>query len=496
MTDVTNAELAKQDPTGRLYNEDLAPAKPSHRQWNGYSLFSLWMNDAHNVGNYTFAAGLFIAGLSPIDVTLGIFIGSLIIFVGCCMSGFMGHATGTPYPVVSRMTWGIWGANIPAIVRGIVAIAWYGIQTYLASISLKLLIMRFIPATQAWATTNILGLDAIGWLAFLLLSGIQLAIVWRGMEAVRHFQGAAGPIIWVVMLCLAFWMLYQANWDISWTTGGGDVTHAGWDRVYHIFVAVGLTVGTLATLMLNFSDFARYSPSRKAIIRGNALGLPLNWTAFALTSVITSAAAAKVYGSAVLDPAELLEKLDNDWVFLIGSVTFVFATIGVNIVANFVSAAFDISNINPKKISFQKGGIITAVVSVLVTPWNLYSSPQVIAYFLGTLGALLGPFFGILAVDYFVVRKQVFSIRHMYLPTPESIYYFNKGINGLAAKAFIPSAIIALAIALVPAFSALAPFGWFIGAPLAALFYYLIAKDKVVILPESEQPVEAVTDGE
>ncbi|MDR3360350.1 MAG: cytosine permease, partial [Bifidobacteriaceae bacterium] len=385
MTEPTNAELAEQDPTGRLYNEDLAPSGPSDRQWNGYSLFSLWMNDAHNVGNYTFAAGLFIAGLSPIDVTLGIFIGSVIIFAGCCMSGFMGHATGTPYPVISRMTWGIWGANIPAITRGIVAIAWYGIQTYLASISLKLLIIRFIPATAAWASTNILGLDAVGWLAFLALSAVQLAIVWRGMEAVRHFQGAAGPIIWVVMLCLALWMLHQADWDISWTTGGAGVTRTGGERFYQILVAVGLTVGTLATLMLNFSDFARYSPSRRAIIRGNALGLPLNWTAFAVTSVITSAAAAKVYGSAVLDPAELLEKIDQDVVFLIGSITFVFATIGVNIVANFVSAAFDISNINPKRISFQKGGIITAVVSVLVTPWNLYSSPAVIAYFLGAL---------------------------------------------------------------------------------------------------------------
>ena len=137
MPDVTHAELSAQDPTGRLYNEDLAPAEPSDRKWNGYSLFSLWMNDAHNVGNYTFAAGLFILGLSPIDVTLGILVGSLIIFVGCCMSGFMGHATGTPYPVISRMSWGIWGANIPAVVRGIVAIAWYGIQTYLASIAVS-----------------------------------------------------------------------------------------------------------------------------------------------------------------------------------------------------------------------------------------------------------------------------------------------------------------------------------------------------------------------
>ena len=489
-TDVTNADLAKQDPTGRLYNDDLAPSAPSHRQWNGYSLFSLWMNDAHNVGNYTFAAGLFVAGLSPIDITLGIFVGAVIIFVGCCMSGFMGHATGTPYPVISRMSWGIWGANIPALVRGIVAIAWYGIQTYLASISLKLLILRFLPQVAPMQSTTILGLDALGWLSFILLSAIQLAIVWRGMDAVRHFQGAAGPIIWVIMLGLAIWMLYQANWDISWTTSASGVALSPGQQVYQIFTAVGLTVGTLATLMLNFADFARYAPSRKSIIRGNAFGLPLNWTAFAVTSVITSAAAAKVYGSAVTDPAELLEKIDNDPIFFIGSVTFVFATIGVNIVANFVSASFDISNINPKRISFQKGGIITAVASLLVTPWNLYSSPAVISYFLGALGALLGPFFGILAVDYFLVRKQTFSVRDLYLPNKQSIYFYQKGFNHLAAIAFIPAAIVSLSIALIPFFSVLAPFGWFIGAPLSAVIYYAIAHGKVQVMPPADRVLE------
>ena len=485
-TDPTNAELAAGDPTGRLYNEDLAPAKPSDRKWNGYMLFSLWMNDAHNVGNYTFAAGLFIIGLSPIDITLGILIGTLIIFFGCCMSGFMGHATGTPYPVISRMSWGIWGANIPALVRGIVAIAWYGIQTYLASIALKVLMLRFIPGMMDWTKINVLGLDLAGWFAFLLLSAIQLAIVWRGMEAVRHFQGLSGPIIWLFMIAFAVWMLGQAKWDISWTTGGGGVDFSWSERFYQVAVAVGLTVGTLATLMLNFSDFARYAPTRKSIVHGNAWGLPVNWTAFAVTSVITSAAAYKVYGAAVLDPAELLKKVDNDVIFIVGSVVFVFATIGVNIVANFVSASFDVSNINPKRISFKRGGIITAIASVVVMPWNLYSSPVVIAYFLGALGALLGPFFGVLAVDYFLVRRQVFSTRDLYIPNSKSIYFYKKGINGLAVKAFVPAAIVALAVALTPAFSVLAPFGWFIGAPIAAVIYYFLAKGRVRLLPTGE----------
>ena len=151
------------------------------------------------------------------------------------------------------------------------------------------------------------GLDLLGWIAFLILWAIQMVIVAKGMEAVRHFQGWAGPAIWVVMIALAIWMLSQANWNISWTQGGGDANLSTGEQIYHTIAAVGLTVGVLATLMLNFSDFARFSPSRADVVKGNAWGLPINWTAFALTSVIVSAASVSVYGEAVLDPAELLE---------------------------------------------------------------------------------------------------------------------------------------------------------------------------------------------
>ncbi|MFP5283206.1 MAG: NCS1 family nucleobase:cation symporter-1 [Actinomycetes bacterium] len=481
--EIDQAALAAQDPTGRLYNNDLRPAAPSERRWKTYSLFSLWMNDAHNVGNYTFAAGLFLLGLSPIQVTLGILGGALIIFGGCCLSGFMGHDTGAPYPVVSRLSWGIWGARFTALVRGIVAIAWYGIQTFLASIALKVLLVRFFPGLESLTEISFLGMDLLGWIAFLALWAIQLVIVRKGMEAVRHFQGLAGPAIWAVMIALAVWMLWQADWSISWTRGGGDTVLSSGQQWYQTFAAVGLTVGVLATLMLNFSDFARFSPSRADVVKGNAWGLPFNWTAFALTSVLVSAASVEVYGEAVLDPAALLEQVDNEAILLAGSFVFVVATIGVNIVANFVSAAFDLSNLNPKRISFRTGGIIASAAALVSTPWNLYNSPQVIAYFLGGLGALLGPFFGIMAVDYFLFRKARVSIPDLYEPSAKSIYYYRNGLNPLAVKAFVPSSVIALTLALVPAFAVVAPFGWFIGAALGAVLYRVIARGKLPILP-------------
>lgn len=489
--EISKAALAAQDPSGRLYNEDLAPSSPEERKWDGYQLFSLWMNDAHNAGNYTWAAGLFVGlGMSAFDVTVGIFFGSLIILAGCVASGIMGQATGTPYPVISRITWGIWGANIPAVVRGIVAIAWYGVQTYLASIALNALLSRAIPGFRELSMAGapeFLNLHLGGWICFLLLSIAQLWIVRTGMEAVRHFQGLAGPIIWVVMLVLMFYFLSKANWTFDWFSGPNGTKVEGSQRTHNILITVAQTVGTLATLMLNFSDFARYSPDRKSIVVGCAWGLPINWTLFAVTSVVTTAAAAQVLNAdmnQIKDPGVLLEHVDNSIMFYSFTIAFVFATIGVNIVANFVSAAFDISNINPRRISFRTGGLITAIVSIIVTPWNYFNNPVIVGYFLGSLGALLGPFFGILVVDYYLVRKQKFSVRHMYLPTPESIYYYNNGVSRYALYALIPSAIVALCVALLPAFSGIKDFGWFIGAPLAGIIYFFLANNRVIVLPK------------
>lgn len=479
------ASLAAQDPTGKLYNDDLKPADPEERTWGAYSLFALWMNGGHNLGNYTFAAGLFMIGLSPIQVTIGILGGVFVIFGGCTLSGFMGHDTGAPYPVVSRLAWGIWGAKFPAIVRGIAAVVWYGVQTFLASLALKILLLRLFPNLESLARTSFAGLDLLGWLAFIILWAIQMAFFAKGMEVIRHFQGWAGPGVWLVMLVLTGWMLWQADWSFSWTQGGGDIILSRGEQWYQTFAAMGLTVGVLATLMLNFSDFARFAPNRKSVALGNLFGLPLNFTAFALTSVVLSAASVKVYGEAMLDPAAALDKIDNTAIVLVGSFVFVLATIGVNIVANFVSAAYDISTLNPKRISFRTGGIIASFLALLVTPWNVYSSPVVINYFLGGLGALFGPFFGIMTVDYFILRKARTSIADMYQPTSKSLYYYKNGTNRLAVMALVPAAVISLFFALAPvaldlgALDRLAPFGWFIGAAFGALFYFVIARGRI-----------------
>ena len=468
----------------RLYNEDLAPAE--ERRWGSYSIFALWMSDVHNLGNYTFAAGLFVIGLSAWQVLVSLLLGFTIIFVGMNWMGYAGQRTGVPFPVFSRISFGVWGANLPALIRAVIAIAWYGIQTYLAALAINVLLLVLWPGLAPLEDVSFLGLSVLGWISFVALWFVQLLILTRGIETVRRYQDWAGPIIWVVMLVMAVWLFVLAG-GISLTESITPLSTG--ETVRQILGGAVLTIATYATLMLNFCDFSRFTPSNRAIRVGNFLGLPINGTAFAVVAALTTAGTYQVFGKAITDPAQIIAKVPNPVLLISGAIMFAAATIGVNIVANFVSPAYDLANVWPRHINFQRGGMISAVVAVLVLPWNLYSNPAVVNYFLGALGAVLGPFFGIMMVDYYLVRRRQVVIEDLFRDEPSGTYHYRRGVNPRALWVFVPTALVSCVVALLPSFALAAPFSWFVGAGLAAVAYYFAMRNHPSLAAEGEKDV-------
>jgi NCS1 family nucleobase:cation symporter-1 len=466
MPNVPHPHLAALDPEGRLYNEDLAPS--TERHWHSYNYFAVWMSAIHNIGTYTFVAGMFALGLTAWQVLLSLAIGITVLYFGLLLAGRMGVETGVPFPVMARLSFGIWGANLPALVRAVIAIAWYGIQTYLASLAVVVLLLRIDPGLSSWQNRSFLGLSLLGWACFLLLWLLQMFVVTRGMEAVRRFQDWAGPLIWVVMLGMAVWLFSQANWHLPMNRsvqpvkGGAPLAVIG---------GAFLLVATYATMMLNYCDFTRFGKDKKAVRFGTFWGIPVNFVAFAAVSVATTVGALTVFGETITDPALIIAKVPNTGVLVVGAVMFIIATVGVNVVLNFVSPAYDLANIWPKKITFKRGGLISAVLALVVMPWKLYSSPVVVNYFLGGLGALLGPLFGILAVDYFLVRRGHVVLDDLYRVDEGGAYHYSRGVNRTAIAVFVPTALVSAIIALVPAFSSAAPFSWPIGVVLSGVAY-------------------------
>jgi nucleobase:cation symporter-1, NCS1 family len=462
----------------RLYNEDLAPLK--NQTWGAYNIFAFWMSDVHSVGGYVFAGSLFALGLTSWQVLVSLLIGIGFVNVLCNMIAKPSQVAGVPYPVACRATFGVLGANIPAVIRGLIAVAWYGIQTYLASSALVIVVLKFVPSLMPYADVHkygFVGLSAIGWAGFMLLWVLQAVVFWRGMEMIKKFIDFAGPAVYVVMFILAGYMVWRAGIkNIGLNLGG--VKYHGMEVIPVMITAISLVVSYFSGPMLNFGDFSRYGKSFRSVKRGNFWGLPVNFLAFSLVTVITTAATLPVFGQLITDPVETVGRIDHPSAVILGALTFTIATIGINIVANFVSPAFDFSNVAPKLISWRMGGMMAAVASIFITPWNLFNNPAVIHYTLDILGSFIGPLYGVLILDFYLVKRGKLVVDDLYTVSEEGKYWYTKGVNRRAVMALLPAAVIAILCVMLPSLEGAANFSWFIGAGLGAVFYYFLADRK------------------
>lgn len=155
--------------------------------------------------------------------------------------------------------------------------------------------------------------------------------------------------------------------------------------------AILLVVSYFAALLLNFGDFSRFGKSERQMRIGNFLGLPVNFIVFAIIVVIVTAGSEKVFGQMIMDPVEIVARIDNKIAVFVGSLTFIIVTMGINLVASFVSPAYDIANLFPKQVDFKKGGLIASILAVLVCPWIFVDSPKAITVFVSVFGAVLAP---------------------------------------------------------------------------------------------------------
>ncbi|WP_296262753.1 MULTISPECIES: NCS1 family nucleobase:cation symporter-1 [unclassified Pseudomonas] len=459
--------------SARLHNRDLAPTRIEGRKWGGYSIFALWTNDVHNLANYSFAMGLYAMGLGGWQIVMSLLVGAVFVYLLMNLSGYMGQKTGVPFPVISRISFGIHGAQLPALIRAAIAIAWFGIQTYLASVVLRVLLNAVAPSLAAYDQNQILGLSTLGWLCFISIWLVQLVILAYGMEMIRRCEALAGPVILLTVASLAVFMYFRVDGHIAWSI---RQPLQGAEMWRNIFAGGALWLAIYGTLILNFCDFARSAPSMRCIKNGNFWGLPVNILIFASITVVLCGAQFSIDGHVIQSPTEIIRAIPSTLFLVLGALAFLIVTVAVNIMANFVAPAFVLSNLAPRLLTFRRAGLISAALAVLILPWNLYNSPLVIAYFLAGLGALLGPLYGIIMADYWLLRGTKINVPQLYTEAPHAAYYYTKGINPRAIAAFIPAALIATSLALLPMFEAVSPFSWLFGATIAAAVYLLISE--------------------
>lgn len=473
----SDLDIKNIDPS--LYNADLAPLKHKDRSWGAFEIFNVWSNDIQSLFGYTLAASLFLSyGLNGWAVMAAIILAGVIVMFLVNLTGRPSVKYGIPFPVMIRASMGVRGANFPAMLRAIIGIFWYGVQTYFASTAVALLITALFGAGDG---ATFLGLSGVAWLSFVIVWLFQLAIFWQGIERIKHFLNWAGPLVYVVMIVLMAIVWYQAGSDLLPAIGtifSGDGSYSG-GPIAAFAAIVGTMIAYFAAVVINFGDFTRFVRSERQMKLGNLLGLPLNVAFFSFIALIITAGTLVLFGDALTNPADIVERVDSLPLTIVAALTFFAATVGINLVANFIPPAYDLANLFPSKISFRMGGLITAVLAFFVGAlWISVISKIGVPGFVNALGAIVAPFYGIIVVDYYLVKRQHLNMEELFSSDPQGAYHYVKGWNNKALAAFGMAALFSIATVLVPALSGLNGYGWLIGASLGGLFYHMLMRSQ------------------
>ncbi len=480
-------EESEKDPA--LYSEDLAPIPSTERTWNTWNYAALWISMSLCIPTYMLASSLIEGGMNWWEAILTIFLGNAIVLIPMILNGHAGAKFGIPFPVFARASFGVKGANIPAILRAIVACGWFGIQTWIGGYAIYLMLKLWFPFLENLPSLfpTSFSLQTGPAITFLLFWLLNMYVVYLGVDSIKKLLVFKAFFLPAAALALLFWAINAGHGLGPILSQPSKFTNSA-EFWKFFFPALTGMVGFWATLSLNIPDFTRYAKSQRAQIVGQSIGLAPSMTLFAFIGVVVTSATVIVYGKTIWDPLEVAGKFESKLLVSFAMIAVAISTLATNIAANIVSPANDFANLSPSKINFRTGGYITGVIGILIFPWKLIADPNgyIFTWLIG-YSSLLGPIGGIMIVDYYFIRKQQLQVNLLYQQTGE--YFYRNGIN--------PKAIIALIVAILPNIpgflvtikaidvsvfgewvSHLYNYAWFVGFIVAGSVYGLLMKGK------------------
>jgi NCS1 family nucleobase:cation symporter-1 len=468
----------------RLYNDDLAPVPASRRKWGMLSFAALWISMSACIPTYMLASSLIGGGMNWWQAVLTIFLGNLIVLVPMILNAHAGTKYGIPFPVYCRAAFGTLGANIPALMRAFVACGWFGIQAWIGGNAIYKILGVFVPSLVTGSSLPVLGITLAQFFCFLFFWGINMWVIYRGIDTIRFLLNIKAPLLIALGLLLLWWAYRQAG-GFGPILSQPSAFDAGQPKAgqFWIFFFPALTgmIGFWATLSLNIPDFSRYAKSQRDQVIGQALGLPMTMALYSFIGVAVTSATTIIYGTTIWDPVDVLTRFKNPVVLVIAMLALCIATLATNIAANVVSPANDFAHLAPRQISFRTGGFITGFIGVLMMPWKLVADPNgYIFVWLIAYSALLGPIGGILIADYFVWRRRKLNLTALYRADGE--YRFTNGFSVVALVALVVAVLPSLPgfleevkvlkVGVVPkSLADLYHYAWFVGFAVAFVVY-------------------------
>jgi NCS1 family nucleobase:cation symporter-1 len=456
--------VSSNDPS--LSNRDLAPTTPAERTWGTYNYIALWFSMSMEITTYQLASSLIAKGMDWKQALGTVLLGNLIVLAPMLLNAHAGAKYGIPFPVFIRAPFGVRGANLPAILRAVVACGWFGIQSWIGGTAIHSMLAVIWPTAAA----N----DGVMWACFLGFWLLNMIVVWRGVESIRHLQAFGAPFMFVMAAALLIWVRFKAG-SFGTMLSTPSAFHSTGSFLAVFFPSLTAMVGYWATLALNIPDFTRYSRSQTSQAWGQAFGLPVAMTLYTFVGISVTSASTVLFGHPIWNPILLIGAFHQPVVAFVALIAILIATLNVNIGANVVSPSNDFSNLYPRLISFRTGGLITGFLGLAMCPWKLLANPD--AYIFGWLvgySGLLGPVAGIMIGDYFLIRRTELDVNSLY--HRDGIYHYSKGINPRAVAALASGVGIALVGLIYAPLRFLYDYAWFVGFFTAAFLYVVLMK--------------------
>jgi NCS1 family nucleobase:cation symporter-1 len=443
-----------------LWNKDLAAIPPERRTWGTYNYTALWVAMSVNIPTYMLASGMIAGGMNWKQAIFTVFLGNVIVLIPMLLNAHAGARYGIPFPVFARASFGVLGANIPAVLRALVACGWFGIQTWIGGEAINTLLAVLVPS---WNHP---------WICFFIFWLLNLAVILRGIETIRYLQGIAAPALLILGLAMLAWAYVKAGGFGPMLSTPSKFHSFGEFFAFFVPSLTGV-VAFWATVALNIPDFTRYAKSVREQALGQAIGLPATMTFYSFIGVAVTSATVVIFGAAIWDPVVVLSHLGNPIAVIVAMLALLLATLNVNVAANVVSPANDFSNLYPRRISFKMGGVITCFVGILMQPWRLMANYG--SYIVGWLvgySSFLGPIAGVMIADYYVLRKKIILTEDLY--NRHTFYEFSGGFNWRAIGALVAGIVVALSGLEIHALSGLYHYAWFVGFGISFVTYLIL----------------------
>ncbi|KZM19089.1 uncharacterized protein EKO05_0010235 [Ascochyta rabiei] len=431
---VEQTESAFAEGNARWTNIDLDPVPRHNRKWGVTSFLAYWISDAFNAATWQFASSIIAIGLtwreSLAIVALAFFIISFVIALNGAI-GVMYHA---PFPVLARASWGFWGSYIAIVSRAILAVFWFAVQNMNGANAVKAMIAAIWPSflTLHNGIPESQGIETNTMVSFFLFWLLQLPFLCMHPNHLRWLFMAKSIIVPVAWIAILVWAFVSTDGGEMWIQ---KPKLAGSDYSWAFLSSLTSVIGNYATLSVNQADFSRYS---RVSVKWQIIYvpfLPLVFTFIAFIGIAASSAGAVKYGELDWDPIALISHWDNRACRFFGAFSFALAALGVNISANSLSAANDLTALFPRYINIRRGQLLCAVLAWALVPWKILKSAGSFLNFMAAYAVFLGPIAAIMVLDFWLVHKRRYDALALY--QPHGIYRYTHGCNWRAVVAFL-----------------------------------------------------------